>query len=62
MMKRDQQIRVGHEKHTVQDTGIGIKKEHFRRLFKEFEQLQSGAHPHEGTGLGLALTQQKSWN
>ncbi len=42
---------------SVQDTSIGIKKEDFRRLFKEFEQMESGAaRRYEGTGLGLALT------
>jgi signal transduction histidine kinase len=41
----------------VQDTGIGIKTEDLRRLFKEFEQLELGAtRRYEGTGLGLALT------
>jgi signal transduction histidine kinase len=41
----------------VNDTGRGIKAEDVRRLFMEFEQLESGASRHyEGTGLGLALT------
>jgi PAS domain S-box-containing protein len=41
----------------VSDNGIGIKKEDFSRLFKEFEQLDSSlARLYEGTGLGLALT------
>ena len=41
----------------VKDNGIGIKAEDVERLFKEFEQLESGAsRRHEGTGLGLALT------
>jgi signal transduction histidine kinase len=41
----------------VADTGIGIKRDDFIRLFREFEQLDSGAARHyEGTGLGLALT------
>ncbi len=42
---------------SVTDSGIGIKPEDIARLFREFEQLESGASRHyEGTGLGLALT------
>ena len=41
----------------VRDSGIGIKQEDLNRLFREFEQLESGAsRRYEGTGLGLALT------
>jgi PAS domain S-box-containing protein len=41
----------------VRDTGIGIKKEDLKRLFTEFEQLDSGAaRKYQGSGLGLALT------
>jgi signal transduction histidine kinase len=48
----------GHRfKLVVKDTGIGIKPEDLPRLFRQFEQLESGAsRRHEGTGLGLALT------
>jgi PAS domain S-box-containing protein len=41
----------------VKDCGIGIKKEDLPRIFREFEQLESGAaRRFPGTGLGLALT------
>jgi signal transduction histidine kinase len=46
-----------HVKLVISDTGIGIRAEDIGRLFKDFEQLESGAsRHHEGTGLGLALT------
>ncbi len=41
---------------SVIDTGIGIAQEDMPRLFKSFEQIDSGlARQYEGTGLGLAL-------
>ena len=41
----------------VQDSGIGIKSDDLPRIFREFEQLESGAaRRFPGTGLGLALT------
>ncbi len=42
----------------VTDTGAGIRAEDLPRLFQEFVQLETTqAQRHEGTGLGLALTQ-----
>ena len=42
----------------VVDTGVGISVGNQAKLFQAFEQLGvSGAHRHEGTGLGLHLSQ-----
>ena len=42
---------------TVADSGIGIHKRDFERVFGQFQQLDgSESRKHEGTGLGLALT------
>lgn len=43
---------------SVTDTGIGIKDEDKKRLFKEFDRLDLEKNNHiEGTGLGLAISQ-----
>ncbi|GAP63092.1 MAG: hybrid sensor histidine kinase/response regulator [Ardenticatenia bacterium] len=43
----------------VEDTGIGIPKEHFDTIFERFRQLDSSASREwEGTGLGLTLTRE----
>jgi signal transduction histidine kinase len=40
----------------VMDTGIGIRSEDMDRLFKPFQQIQTGAARNfEGTGLGLSI-------
>jgi protein-histidine pros-kinase len=42
----------------VIDTGIGIRQEHQQQLFEAFSQVDtSSARRHEGTGLGLHLSQ-----
>ena len=46
-----------HVKLVVCDSGIGIKEQDSERIFKKFEQAESGrTRRYEGTGLGLALT------
>jgi signal transduction histidine kinase len=43
---------------TVADTGIGIRPEDQANLFQAFQQVRnSGSQRHEGTGLGLHLSQ-----
>jgi signal transduction histidine kinase len=40
----------------VQDDGMGIKPEEMEKLFKPFQQLDTGlARGHEGSGLGLSI-------
>ncbi len=42
---------------SVKDTGIGIKKENIKRLFKIFERMDEEKNRNiEGTGLGLSIT------
>jgi signal transduction histidine kinase/CheY-like chemotaxis protein len=42
---------------SVEDTGIGIRKEEQEKVFEEFYQIDgSYARQYQGTGLGLALT------
>jgi signal transduction histidine kinase/ABC-type amino acid transport substrate-binding protein len=41
----------------VVDTGIGIKEQDMDKLFKQFQQIDSGiTRKHEGTGLGLSIS------
>jgi signal transduction histidine kinase len=58
-------VRIAVAEHTdgvalaVSDTGPGIRPDERERLFRPFEQLQSGfSRPHGGTGLGLYLSGQ----
>lgn len=41
---------------SVQDFGVGIRKEDVPSLFQPFQQTDQGAKKIEGTGLGLAIT------
>lgn len=42
---------------SIADTGPGIPQEHFQRLFRPFEQLDSSIRrQHGGTGLGLSIS------
>jgi len=42
---------------TVEDTGIGIAKENYSKVFSKFKQIDSSySRNQEGTGLGLALS------
>lgn len=55
---------VAHDAHSchvrlvVADTGIGIKQEDLKRLFRRFEQAHATNQPTGGTGLGLAISQE----
>lgn len=44
---------------TIEDTGIGIKKEDLSKLFAEFERIEEQRNRNvEGTGLGMSITAQ----
>ncbi len=44
---------------SIKDTGIGIKKEDLKKLFRSFQQVDSKRNRNiEGTGLGLAISKQ----
>jgi signal transduction histidine kinase len=50
--KKDEGVEV-----SVADTGIGIKKENMKKLFKQFSRIHiAGRTRREGTGLGLYLS------
>ncbi|MGN0607012.1 MAG: ATP-binding protein [Oscillospiraceae bacterium] len=47
----------GRVRFSVNDTGIGIKKENLDKIFKPFEQAENNiSHQFGGTGLGLAIS------
>lgn len=43
---------------SVEDTGIGIKQDDYRKIFESFEQVYSeSSRKYQGTGLGLTISQ-----
>ncbi len=40
----------------IQDTGVGIAKEEWNRVFEAFEQTKAGSNSGVGTGLGMAIS------
>jgi len=43
----------------VRDTGIGIPREEFEKIFQSFYQVDGSANrDYQGTGLGLTITQE----
>ncbi|MEI6149443.1 MAG: PAS domain S-box protein [bacterium] len=42
----------------VEDTGVGIAEEEITKLFRPFEQAESGKKIQTGTGLGLAISRE----
>jgi signal transduction histidine kinase/ActR/RegA family two-component response regulator len=50
------EVRDGHQRLSVTDTGEGIAKEQFSLLFNPFERLGAEHRGVEGTGIGLALS------
>lgn len=43
---------------SVEDTGSGISPDELNKLFKHFEQTESGRRSQAGTGLGLAISRE----
>lgn len=43
---------------SIIDTGVGIHENEIKKLFKQYEQTQSGINEGNGTGLGLSLVEE----
>lgn len=42
----------------IEDTGVGIAPEEINKLFKMFEQTETGRNSQEGSGLGLSISRE----
>jgi signal transduction histidine kinase len=61
VLDRDQQNGSSLARISIVDTGVGIRQEDQDKLFEAFSQLDvSNTRRHEGTGLGLHLSQKLS--
>lgn len=41
---------------SISDTGCGMKKEDFDKVFDKFQQIEDVNHHSEGTGLGMPIS------
>ncbi len=42
----------------VEDTGVGVTEDELERIFRPFEQIESGRSSEDGTGLGLSISRE----
>jgi PAS domain S-box-containing protein len=52
----DRELPTSKIRFQIEDTGVGIPREHLKKIFLPFEQVGNISARTEGTGLGLAIT------